>query len=195
MKSNKLGTPKQGNQQFRKDTAPYRAASVPSKLLLWLTGKNFWKEKSRLQVHGVAQVVGDRDDTWDTGTPCMWSPGDEGAQRWWLTLLSCWGARLQSDRLRLAALVAKRPDLKGKAMLQIRPSPLPTRRVVRILIWNEPGCLSISKARSAALQDCRHSGRFGTCTRTRPPGGATVWKCPCMASGRYGVKKSGCDCC
>ena len=122
-KNKKLGTQKKGSQQFRKDTALYRG-SVPSKVLHWLTGKNFWKEEGRAKVLGEAKLADPAVDQWDAGQPCLWEDKDtdEGPLRWWVTLMSCWGPRLEQNRATLVKTVATRPDLRGKVLMQTRPA-------------------------------------------------------------------------
>ena len=119
-KTMKLGASKRGSMQFRKDTAPYRA-SMPSKVLHWLTGKDFWVEEGRLRVQGEAVIASENDDIWDYGVPCLWLESDVGPQRWWNTLLVSWGRRVELQQSRLVSALAKRPDLKGKVMMQTHP--------------------------------------------------------------------------
>ena len=119
-KTDKLCTGKRVSMQFRKDTGQYRA-TVPSKVLHWLTALDFWAEGNRSSVHQDAVMKDDTEDMWSPETPCLWQESDEGPQRWWGELTTCWGKRLERQQRVLVAALAKRPDLSGKAMMQTKP--------------------------------------------------------------------------
>ena len=107
--------------QFRKDTVQYRA-TVPSKVLQWLTDQGFWAEDTRPRVHQEAKLMDVTEDMWSPETPCLWKENDEGSMRWWGELATCWGKRLERQQRILVATLAKRPDLRGKVMMQTKPT-------------------------------------------------------------------------